>query len=235
MRSYILRAGSSSLDDLVMVERDEPRPGTREVLIQVRACSLNFRDQAVLTGNYFGGKVPHDQVPLSDGAARSSKVGIGVTKFKPGDRVQSTFFLKWSNGTAAARRRPGHRGAGRARAAQRICRAARGSGGADGVELELRGGGDPACAGVTAWNGLVHGAAPLRPGQDVLLLGTGGVSILRCRSPRPPAPTSSSPPRPTRSSSGRRRSAPRSASTIATPRNGAPRRRAPSAGPASKR
>ena len=50
MRSYILRAGSSSLDDLVMIEQDEPRPGPRDVLIRVRACSLNFRDQAVLTG-----------------------------------------------------------------------------------------------------------------------------------------------------------------------------------------
>ena len=84
MRSYILRAGSSSLDDLVMVERDEPRPGTREVLIRVRACSLNYRDQAVMTGNYFGGKVPHDQVPLSDGAGEVVEVGGGVTKFKAG-------------------------------------------------------------------------------------------------------------------------------------------------------
>ena len=81
MRSYILRAGSSSIDDLVLVERDEPRPGPREVLIRVRACSLNFRDQAVLTGNYFGGKVPHDQVPLSDGAGEVVEVGSEVTGY----------------------------------------------------------------------------------------------------------------------------------------------------------
>ena len=178
MRSYILRAGSSSLDDLILVERDEPRPGTREVLIQVRACSLNYRDQAVMTGNYFGGKVPHDQVPLSDGAGEVVEVGIGVTKFKPGDRVQSTFFLKWSNGPPRPDAGP-----------------ATGAPGAPGLlseyvvlpeeavapmarNLSFEEAATLPCAGVTAWNGLVHGAAPLRPGQDVLLLGTGGVSIL---------------------------------------------------------
>ena len=83
MRSYIIRAGGSGLDDLVIVERDEPKPGPREVLIRVRACSLNYRDQAVLTGNYFGGKVPADQVPLSCGAGEVVAVGGEVSSARP--------------------------------------------------------------------------------------------------------------------------------------------------------
>ena len=126
-----MRAGGSGLDDLVIVERDEPKPGPREVLIRVRACSLNYRDQAVLTGNYFGGKVPADQVPLSDGAGEVVAVGGEVSQFKAGDRVASTFFMNWLEGP------PTHAGAAlgapaRARHALRICRAARNGGGADG-------------------------------------------------------------------------------------------------------
>ena len=178
MRSYILRKGSSSLDDLVPVERDEPRPGTREVLIRVHACSLNYRDQAVMTGNYFGGKVPHDQVPLSDGAGEVIEVGGGVTRFKAGDRVQSTFFLHWVDGRPRPDAGP-----------------ATGAPGAPGLlseyvvlpedavvpmasNLSFEEAATLPCAGVTAWNGLAEGACPLHPGQDVLLLGTGGVSIL---------------------------------------------------------
>ena len=68
-------------------------PGPREVLVRARACSLNFRDQAVLSGNYFGGKVPADQVPLSCGAGEIVAVGGEVSLCKAGDRVASTFFM----------------------------------------------------------------------------------------------------------------------------------------------
>jgi NADPH:quinone reductase-like Zn-dependent oxidoreductase len=178
MRRYILRAGSSSLDDLVMTQLDEPKPGPREVLIRVRACSLNFRDQAVLTGNYFGGKVPADQVPLSDGAGEVAAVGSEVTGYKAGDRVTSTFFMNWVEGPPRASAGP-----------------ATGAPPAPGLlseyvvlpesavvpmaaNLSFEEAATLPCAGVTAWNGLVNGVAPLVPGQDVLLLGTGGVSIL---------------------------------------------------------
>jgi NADPH:quinone reductase-like Zn-dependent oxidoreductase len=178
MRSYILRAGSSSIDDLVMVERDEPRPGPREILIRVRACSLNFRDQAVLTGNYFGGKVPNDQVPLSDGAGEVTEVGSEVTGFKPGDRVASTFFLNWTVGpprpdagpATGAPGAPGMLSEYVALPEQAVVPMA--------ANLSFEEAATLPCAGVTAWNGLTLGAAPLHPGQDVLLLGTGGVSIL---------------------------------------------------------
>src|SRR5262249_16215365 len=55
MRVYELLAGSTSLESLRMAERPDPTPGPRDVVIRVRAASLNYRDQAVVTGNYFGG------------------------------------------------------------------------------------------------------------------------------------------------------------------------------------
>jgi len=176
MRSYIIRAGGSSLDDLVMVERDEPQPGPREVVIRVRACSLNFRDQAVLTGNYFGGKVQADQVPLSDGAGEVAAVGSEVEQYKPGDRVASTFFMNWLEGpprmspAIGAPPAPGMLSEYVLLPENAVVPMA--------ANLSFEEAATLPCAGVTAWNGLANGIAPLKPGQDVLLLGTGGVSIL---------------------------------------------------------
>ena len=178
MRRYILRAGSSSLDDMALDELDEPRPGPREVLIRVRACALNFRDQAIVCGTYFGGKLPADQVPLSDGAGEVVEVGSEVAGLKAGDRVSSVFFLNWVEGSPPP-----------------MPRAALGAPGAPGLlseyvvlpetavvpvaaHLSFEEAATLPCAGVTAWNGLVRGVAPLRPGQNVLTMGTGGVSIL---------------------------------------------------------
>src|SRR5690606_39764474 len=59
-----------------------------EVLIRVRACSINYRDFAVAAGKYFGGALKAPAVPLSDGAGEVVSVGAGVTRFKAGDRVQ---------------------------------------------------------------------------------------------------------------------------------------------------
>jgi NADPH:quinone reductase-like Zn-dependent oxidoreductase len=75
MRTWIIGAGSDSLDHLRLVEQDKPVAGPGEVLIRVHACSLNYRDQAIVTGNYFGGKVAADQVPLSDGAGVVEAIG----------------------------------------------------------------------------------------------------------------------------------------------------------------
>src|SRR5262245_19185913 len=92
MRAYILPAGCRSVDDMRIVEKPSPAPGPGQVLVRVRAASLNYRDQAIITGNYFTGPVQRDTVPLSDGAGEVIAVGSGVTRFKPGDRVCGTFF-----------------------------------------------------------------------------------------------------------------------------------------------
>src|SRR4051812_11122548 len=176
MRSYVIRAGSSGLDDLAIVERDTPKPGPREVLIRVRACSLNFRDQAIVAGNYFGGKVQADQVPLSDGAGEIVEVGSEIGQYKPGERVSSTFFMNWLEGpprmgpAIGAPPAPGMLAECVVLPETAVVPMA--------ANLSFEEAATLPCAGVTAWNGLVNGIAPLKPGQDVLLLGTGGVSIL---------------------------------------------------------
>jgi len=101
MKVYEIPAGGRSLDELRRVERPDPEPGPGQVLVRVRAASLNFRDQAVVTGNYFGGAVPRDTIPLSDGAGEVVSTGRGVTGLRTGDRVASTFFLGWIDGPPA--------------------------------------------------------------------------------------------------------------------------------------
>lgn len=174
MRSWNL--GGTSLDQLTLVDRPDPAPVPGQVVVRVTAASLNYRDLLVASGSYArGAKYP--VVPLSDGAGEVVAVGEGVTRFKAGDRVISSFFSGWIDG------------------AQTPERAATALGGAiDGVLAEkvalpaeglVR---TPAfltdaeaatlpCAAVTAWHALYEGGDPLRPGRTVLLEGTGGVSV----------------------------------------------------------
>ncbi len=98
MRQWVVRAGASSLDDMALLDVPEPQAGPGEVLVRVRACSLNYRDQIVPQGLYMGGTVPVDTVPLSDGAGEVVGVGAGVTSVKPGDRVAGIFFQNWIDG-----------------------------------------------------------------------------------------------------------------------------------------
>ena len=176
MRAWMLPAGSDGFDKLYMEELPDPVPGPGEVLIQMQAWSINYRDFAVAAGKYFGGVLKSPAIPLSDGAGVVAAVGPGVTKFKEGDRVQSAFFMHWEAG-------PPRMGP------------ALGDGMAPGVLAELvvlpESGVVPMaqslnfaqaaclpCAGVTAWNALHEGPRPLRPGDRVLVLGSGGVSML---------------------------------------------------------
>ena len=98
MRAWMLPAGSDGFDKLTLEELPDPTPGPGEVLIQVQACSLNYRDFAVAAGKYFGGALKAPAVPLSDGAGVVAAVGAGVTRFKEGDRVQGSFFTQWEDG-----------------------------------------------------------------------------------------------------------------------------------------
>ena len=178
MRAYRLTKGATSLDDLKMVELDTPAPGPGEVLIRVRACSLNYRDQAIPRGVYMGGPIDRDIVPLSDGAGEVAAVGEGVTHFAVGDRVAGTFFQNWGDG-------PPHPAAGPALGAVPgkgmlteyvtlpeigVVHIAKSLSFEEAATLP--------CAGVTAWNALMEGPNAVRPGSHVLILGTGGVSLL---------------------------------------------------------
>ena len=89
MRAYQIDS-FGSVDGVALGSRDDPRPGTREILLRVRATSLNYRDLMVLKG---GGRGPTKLgiVPLSDGAGEVIALGDGVTRFPVGDRVIGCF------------------------------------------------------------------------------------------------------------------------------------------------
>src|SRR3984893_5861924 len=97
MRVYQLdRPGS--LDGLVLAERNVPSPAAGVVLVRVRASSLNFRDLMIINGQY-PMPVSSGGVPVSDGAGEVVTVGVGVTRFRVGDRVINSFFPNWFGGT----------------------------------------------------------------------------------------------------------------------------------------
>jgi len=176
MRAWRLPAGSDGFQNLALDDLPDPEPGPGEVLIRVHACSINYRDFAVAAGKYFGGALKQAAVPLSDGAGQVAAVGPGVTKFKEGDRVQGAFFMLWEDGAP-------------------FMGPALGDGHAPGMLAEYvvlpESGVVPMaetlsyaeaaclpCAGVTAWNALYEGPRALLPGMRVLVLGSGGVSML---------------------------------------------------------
>jgi NADPH:quinone reductase-like Zn-dependent oxidoreductase len=86
----------SGIDALTLAERPDPKPGFGQVLIQVRATSLNYRDLIVAGGNYPGQKP--SLIPMSDGAGDIVAVGEGVTRLQVGDRVAGIFFQDWLSG-----------------------------------------------------------------------------------------------------------------------------------------
>ena len=85
------------LDGLSWAERATPRPGTGEVLVRMRAWSLNYRDLLVIRGQY-NPKQKLPLVPLSDGAGEVVELGPGVTRVKAGDRVAGAFLQSWMDG-----------------------------------------------------------------------------------------------------------------------------------------
>ncbi|HBE33619.1 MAG TPA: hypothetical protein DD990_20460 [Cyanobacteria bacterium UBA11368] len=82
------------LDSLKLTEREEQEPGAGQVLIKLRAASLNYRDLMVVQGRYNPNQ-PLPLIPLSDGVGEVVAVGDGVTRVKVRDRVASIFFQKW--------------------------------------------------------------------------------------------------------------------------------------------
>ena len=67
MKVFLVSKGSTGLDGLKRAERERPSPGAGQVLVRMRAASLNFRDLAIVSGKYFRGPVTEDTIPLSDG------------------------------------------------------------------------------------------------------------------------------------------------------------------------
>lgn len=150
-------------------------PSSDEVLVRVRAASLNHRDVYLLKGQYPMPPRP-SLVPLSDGAGEVVSVGTGVTRFKAGDRVAATFFQRWIEGRPDAET-PSSALGGQldGMLSEYVCLAENGLVRIpEGYSYEEAA--TLPCAAVTAWNGLFT-RGRMRAGDNVLLLGTGGVSI----------------------------------------------------------
>jgi len=176
MRAWQLPAGSDGFDKLYLDTVADPVAGPGEVLIAPRAWSINYRDFAVAAGKYFGGALTEAAVPLSDAAGEVVAVGEGVTQFKPGDRVQGSFFLDWIDGPQVMGRALGD-GKAPGMLAERVVLPAQGA-----VKmadsLTFAEAACMPCAGVTAWNALMKGGRPIGAGSRVLVLGSGGVSLI---------------------------------------------------------
>src|SRR3712207_3262912 len=93
----VIEASAFGLDALQLVERPVPRPSRGEILVRVRAASLNYRDLVILKGIYRP-DLPLPYVPASDGCGEVAAVGEGVTRFRVGDRVVPTYTQGWVDG-----------------------------------------------------------------------------------------------------------------------------------------
>jgi NADPH:quinone reductase-like Zn-dependent oxidoreductase len=172
MRAYRLSPNNAPLQ---LVQEPELQPGPGEIVVDLKAATLNYRDTIVRDGLY-GGDQRADLIPLSDGAGVISAVGAGVTARRVGRRVAIGFMPTWVDGAFDADKQA----------------EALGGGFADGVLAEqillpssavtpfpdnwsFEEAAAYPCAGVTAWTCLFGGRG-VRPGETVLVEGTGGVS-----------------------------------------------------------
>ncbi len=174
MRAYELRE-KFGIDALAVVTRPDPQPGRGQVLVKMRAFSLNYRDLLVIQGHY-NPRMPLPRVPLSDGVGKVVAVGEGVWRVKVGDRVAGIFSQSWLDGEPT-REKTKHSLGGEIDGvlAEYVVFDEQGV-----VPLPAHLSDEQAatlpCAGVTAWNALVT-QGKLHAGETVLLLGTGGVSL----------------------------------------------------------
>lgn len=165
----------NGIDSLKLTERPTPKPGPGEVLVRVRATSLNYRDLAMIKSR-LARMMKLPLVPVSDGAGEVVESGPGVRTLKKGDRVAAIFTQCWLAGPPTAGMYGSSLG-----------------GGIDGMLAEYvvlpeegfvrvpdymsyEEAASLPCAAVTSWNALVT-EGRLKPGDSVLVMGTGGVSI----------------------------------------------------------
>src|SRR3546814_5168669 len=96
MKAWLLK--DFGLKNLHLGEVPTPVPQAGELLVKVGAVSLNYRDKAIVDGFYEPHMVPKPLIPVSDAAGAVAAVGQGVSRFKIGDRVNSTLYSRWIDG-----------------------------------------------------------------------------------------------------------------------------------------
>lgn len=174
MKVYEIQ-NSFGLDSLNIAERPDASPSYGQVLIKIRAVSLNYRDLMVVKGLY-NPNIPLPLIPFSDGAGEVVAVGEGVTRVKVGDRVAGIFFQDWIAGKlTAAKTNSALGGAIDGMLAEYVVLHEDGLVHVPAHLTDAEAAALP-CAAVTAWNALFH-SGNLKAGETVLVQGTGGVSI----------------------------------------------------------
>ncbi len=161
------------IDNLRLTEKPVPVAGPGEVVVRMRAASINYRDLLTVQGRGAAAQLP--LVPFSDGAGEVIQVGEGVTRVAPGDRVCPMFFQGWIDGAPTAEKRskplggplPGVLQEQMLVDAEGVARIPTRWSFVEAATLP--------CAGLTAWRALVV-EGRLQAGQTVLVQGTGGVA-----------------------------------------------------------
>lgn len=171
-KTIIVQSGGG-YDRVIVSSSEAPAPSAGEIKVRLHACSLNYHDFAVVSGMW---GPTEDRIPMADGAGEVIAVGEGVSEFAVGDHVVSTFFPNWLDGEAQEEgfgAVPGDGVDGYAREqvtapATSFTHAPKGYSHAEAATLTT--------AALTAWRALFADDA-LKPGDTVLVQGSGGVSI----------------------------------------------------------
>lgn len=163
------------IENLVFAERPVPEAGPGQVVVRMRAFSLNYRDLRVIEGRY-NPKMKLPLVPLSDGAGEVAAVGSDVSRFQIGDRVAGCFMQSWIEGSLDDAKWQSALGGAIDGVAAEYCLFNE-----QGLVripdyLSFEEAATLPCAAVTAWNAMFE-TGSLKPGESVLALGTGGVSV----------------------------------------------------------
>jgi NADPH:quinone reductase-like Zn-dependent oxidoreductase len=164
------------MDHLQMTTRPDPTPGPGQVLLRMKAASLNYRDLLVPGRGYgsFTGELP--LIPISDGVGEVVEIGTGVTRVKVGDRVCPCFHQGWIAGAPDLERLTRTLGGPLDGAmADLMCLSEGGVVKVPAYLSDVEAATLP-CAALTAWSALVT-YGELRPGSRVLVQGTGGVAL----------------------------------------------------------
>ena len=174
-QTFALQISAFGLENLALARTEILTPGANEVLVELRAASLNYRDLMVVLGSY-NPNLALPRILGSDASGIVTAVGDKVTRFKAGDRVASLFFQDWQDGdftSATGKTALGGPIDGVFTSARLFPEA-----GLTHIPeyLSLEEGATLPCAALTAWNGLVE-KGRVTAGETVLLLGTGGVSL----------------------------------------------------------
>lgn len=173
MKAYEIQ--KFGMDGLVQVDRPQPEVKAGQVLLQMKAFSLNYRDWMTVSGTY-NPRMRLPQIPVSDGVGEVIAIGEGVTRVKVGDRVANTFFEKWVAGELTEQGSRSALGAGRDGVLAEFVALDE-----DGVvqvpeHLTDEEAATLPCAALTSWAALIT-RGNLKAGDSILAMGTGGVSI----------------------------------------------------------